>query len=289
MGVEYLKQELARLEPLDSWLELAGSVYGGSSLVLRHGGVLSISFVSKSPAVMRYVLSLSARTLSKWQSGQATLARAGRMLSFTIELSPSQVSQLFPGASPLEPSILEKRLRGKRAASAFTKGFFLISGYAAPDGTHLEFSCSLPIGHRLVDRSLSALHVSHGWERRRSAEVTYVKSRADIMSLLACWGASSSLISLEELQLERDIDNQINRTVNAELGNLQRETLAVETLRQAYERIDRSQLSQRTRQIVQIRLKYPSLPLSQLVNKIPGRLSKSTIHYHIQKAIRDAH
>ncbi len=287
-AILFLKQELAGLTPMDPLLELTGALYGGSSLVLHHGGALSISFTSKSPSVMRYMLSLSAHALSGWQPGQATLARAGRKLSFNIDLAPIQVQQLFSGLSPLEPALLEKRLRGKRAAAAFSKGFFLISGYAASDGTHLEFCCSLPVGRRLVEHSLTSLHVKHGSQIRRSSEITYLKSRQDIMSLLAAWGASNSLIALEEVQLERDMDNQINRSVNAELSNLQRETIALDSLKAAFDAADHTLLSPRTIQVIQIRLKYPDLPLSKLVDKIPGSLSKSTIHYHIEKVLRNA-
>lgn len=286
--IEFLKQELAGLPSTDPLLELSGALYGGSSLVLRHGGVMSISFTSKSPFIMRYVLSLSSHALASWQPRQALLSRAGHKLSFSVDLIPVQVQQLFSGLSPLEPGHLERRLRGKRAAAAFTRGFFLISGYAAVQGTHLEFSCSLPVGRRLVERSLTSLRVTHGSEIRRLSEITYLKSRQDIMSLLAAWGASNSLVALEELQLERDMDNQINRSVNAELGNLERETMAVDELRAAFDRIDRTCLSSRTIEVVQARLRHPDLPLSQLAGKIPGSVSKSTIHYHIDKVIRNA-
>jgi DNA-binding protein WhiA len=286
--MQFLKQELAGLEPLDALLEMTGALYGGSSLVLHHGGALSISFTSKSPSIMRYMLSQAAHALLGWRSDQATLARAGRKLSFTVDLTAVQVQQLFSGLSPLEPVLIEKRLRGKRAAAAFSKGFFLISGYAAPEGTHLEFSCSLPVGRRLVERALTSLGVTHGSQLRRSSEITYLKSRQGIMSLLAAWGASTSLMSLEEVQLERDMGNQINRSVNAELGNLERETIALDTLKAAFDAADLALLSPRTIQVVQMRLKYPELPLSQLVDKIPGSLSKSAIHYHIDKVLRNA-
>jgi DNA-binding transcriptional regulator WhiA len=286
--IEFLKQELAGLPSTDPLLELSGALYGGSSLVLHHGGALSISFTSKSPLIMRYVLSLSSHALTSWQPGQALLSRAGHKLSFNVDLTPVQVRQLFSGLSPLEPVQLERRLRGKRAAAAFTRGFFLISGYAAVQGTHLEFSCSLSVGRRLVERSLTSLRLTHGSQVRRVSEITYLKSRQDIMSLLAAWGASNSLVSLEELQLERDMDNQVNRSVNAELGNLQRETMAVDVLRAAFDRADRTCLSPRTIEVVRARLRYPDLPLSQLTDKIPGRVSKSTIHYHIDKVLRNA-
>ncbi len=286
--IEFLKQELAGLAPIDPLLELTGALYGGSSLVLHHGGALSISFTSKSPFIMRYMLSLSAHALTGWKPEQAALSRTGRKLSFNVDLTSDQVYQLFSGLSPLEPAALEKSLRRKRSATAFSKGFFLISGYAAAEGTHLEFSCSLPVGRRLVEHSLTSLHVTHGSQLRRSSEITYLKSRQDIMSLLAAWGASNSLVSLEELQLERDMDNQINRSVNAEMSNLQRETLALDQLKAAFGIADRTALSPRTIQVVQIRLKYPGLPLSQLVDKIPGSLSKSSIHYHINKVLKNA-
>ena len=286
--IEFLKQELAGLPSKDPLLELSGALYGGSSLVIHHGGALSISFTSKSPSIMRYVLSLSSHALFSWQPGQALLSRAGHKLSFSVDLTPVQVQQLFSGLSPLEPAQLERRLRGKRAAAAFTRGFFLISGYAAVQGTHLEFSCSLPVGRRLVERSLTSLRVTHGSQIRRASEITYLKSRQDIMTLLATWGASNSLVSLEELQLERDVDNQVNRSVNAELGNLERETIAVNELRAAFDRTDRTRLSPRTIEVVQARLRYPDLPLSQLADKIPGSISKSTVHYHIDKVLRNA-
>jgi DNA-binding protein WhiA len=286
--MDFLKQELAGLPAPYPLLELSGALYGGSSLVLRHGGALSISFTSKSPWIMRYLLSLSSAALTDWQPEQAILSRMGRKLSFTIDLAAIQVQQLFSGLSPLQPALLERRLRSKHAAAAFSRGFFLISGYAAADGTHLEFSCSLPIGRHLVERSLTTLQIAHGSQMRRTSEITYVKSREAIMSLLGIWGASSSLLALEELQLEKEMDNQINRSVNAELGNLERETMAFDRLRAAFDRVDRARLSSRTLEVVEARLRYPDLPLSKLADKIPGNLSKSTIHYHIDKVLRYA-
>lgn len=286
--IEYLKEELVGLAPREPLMELYGALYGGSSLVLRHGGALSISFASKSPVVMRYVLSLATHALTEWQPGQALLSRTGRRLNFSFDLTSAQVTQLFPTTSPLDPSFLEQRLRGKHAAIAFSKGFFLISGYAARDGRHLEFSCSLSIGRRLVERSLTSLCLPHGSITRRDFEVTYLKSRQGIMSLLASWGAVNSLVALEELQLEKDMENQVNRSVNAELSNLQRETLAVDQLRSAFEHTDHTALSSRTIEVVQTRLRYPELALSRLCDKIPGHLSKSTIHYHINKVLQHA-
>jgi len=286
--MDFLKQELAGLNPAYPLLELSGALYGGSSLVLRHGGALSISFTSKSPLIMRYLLTLSSTALANWKPEQAMLSRIGHKLSFSVDLTAIQVQQLFSGVSPLEPTALERHLRSKYAAAAFTRGFFLMSGYAAGDGTHLEFSCSLPIGRHLVERSLTTFQIVHGSQIRRTSEITYVKSREGIMSLLGAWGASNSLLSLEELQLEKDMDNQINRSVNAELGNLERETAAFDRLRSSFDRADRSRLSSRTLEVVQARLRYPDLPLSKLADKIPGHVSKSTIQYHINKVLRNA-
>lgn len=286
--MDFLKHELAGLTPVYPLLELSGALYGGSSLVLGHGGTLSISFTSKSPLIMQYLLNLSSTALVHWKPKQALLSRVSHKISVRIDLTAVQAQQLFSDLSPLEPAALERRLRSKHAAAAFTKGFFLLSGYAAPDGTHLEFSCSLPIGRRLVERSLTTLQIVHGSQIRRTSEITYLKSREGIMSLLGAWGASSSLLSLEELQLEKSMDNQINRSVNAELGNLERETAAFDRLRLSFEKADRSRLSPRTLEVVQARLKYPDLPLSRLSDKIPGRISKSAIEYHINKVLRSA-
>jgi DNA-binding protein WhiA len=95
-------------------------------------------------------------------------------------------------------------------------------------------------------------------------------------------------VSLEELEVERGMDNSVNRSVNAEMANLQRETIAVEELRSEFDRVDRSQLSQKTVRIVDTRLRYPDLPLSRLSDKMPVRISKSTIDYHIRKVLRHA-
>src|SRR5450756_2268231 len=133
--IEFLKQELAGLPSTNPLLELSGALYGGSSLVLRHGGALSISFTSKSPFIMRYVLSLSSHALADWQPRQALLSRAGHKLSFSVDLTPVQAQQLFSGLSPLEPAQLERRLRGNArrphspGASSSSPGMPLCKGH----------------------------------------------------------------------------------------------------------------------------------------------------------------
>jgi DNA-binding transcriptional regulator WhiA len=56
----------------------------------------------------------------------------------------------------------------------------------------------------------------------------------------------------------------------------------------AFAQTDLTCLSPRTIEVVQARLRYPDLPLSKLTDKIPGCVSKSTIHYHIDKVLRNA-
>ncbi len=286
--IEFLKHELVRLPSANPLMELTGALYGGNSLVLGHGGSLSLSFTSRNPSTIRFLMSRSADALAHWRPQQGGVSRTGRKLNLTIALSANQVEQLFSTDAPFKPVALMRQLRARHAAAAFTKGFFIVSGYVARDGTHLEFSCSMPVGRRLVEHALTSLHVSHSFERRGGFEVTYVKARNDIKSLLSAWGAVESLVSLEELEVERGMDNSVNRSVNAEMANLQRETIAVEELRSAFDRVDRSQLSQQTVRIVETRLRYPDLPLSRLSDKMPGRISKSTIDYHIRKVLRHA-
>ena len=286
--IEFLKHELVQLPAVNPLMELTGALYGGNSLVLGHGGSLSLSFTSRSPSTIRFLMSRSGEALAHWRSEQGQVSRVGRKLNLTIALSANQVEQLFSTDAPFKPVALMQHLRRRHAAAAFAKGFFIVSGYAAPDGTHLEFSCSMPVGRRLVEHALTSLHIGHSFERRGSFEVTYVKARSDIKSLLAAWGAADSLVSLEELEVERGMDNSVNRSVNAEMANLQRETIAVEELRSAFDRVDRSQLSPQTVLIVETRLRYPDLPLSRLSDKMPGKISKSTIEYHIRKVLHHA-
>ncbi|MDO9100275.1 MAG: DNA-binding protein WhiA [Caldisericota bacterium] len=282
-----LKQELVSTGGENPLYEFYGAIYGGGSLLLGHGGSLAIGFVSQSPLIMRYVLSLSSTVLGKNKTGTA-LSRTGARLGFSFELAPEHVTLLFRQMSPLQPSFLDRELRRRKFSAAFARGFFISSGYAAKDGRHLEFSCWLPLGRRLIERSLTTLGIRHANMTRRNAEVTYIKSRTDIMRLLAYWNAGSAFIALEELQLEKDIENQVNRTVNAEMGNIARGMRAIEQLRTAVAKTDQSRLSERTRQVILARLRFPDLPLSQLPKKIPGHPSKSTIQYHIRKALNDA-
>jgi len=133
--IEFLKQELAGLPSTDPLLELSGSLYGGSSLVLRHGGALSISFTSKSPFIMRYVLSLSSHALANWQPRQALLSRAGHKLSFSVDLTLVQHSNCSRDSVPWSPPSLSgvfgenaRRPHSPRASSS-SPGMPLCKGH----------------------------------------------------------------------------------------------------------------------------------------------------------------
>jgi hypothetical protein len=113
---------------------------------------------------------------------------------------------------------------------AFLRGVLLGGGSIslAAKGPHVEFVLRDRGRAAELLRRLGASGVHGGVLERRGRWVVYLKGREEIATLLQLAGANRGLLDFETSRVGRDVQNRLNRLVNAEEANLGRTVRAAD-------------------------------------------------------------
>lgn len=174
---------------------------------------------------------------------------------------------------------------------AFASGVFLSCGsVVTPQKSyHLEFVIS---GERLC-RDLCELFADRlGIEGkiipRRSASVLYFKESEQIEDILTLIGAPKSSLELMNVKIFKDIRNRVNRATNCDTANLGRQNRSAQRQIDAIKKIQASEgglsrLPDELRELCELRLRYPEMSLSELMNMTNPPLSRSGVNHRFAR------
>ena len=174
---------------------------------------------------------------------------------------------------------------------AFAAGVFLSCGsVVAPHKSyHLEFV--VPEERLCADlRDLFAdrLYIEGGIVSRRSATVLYFKESEHIEDMLTLIGAPKSSLELMNVKIYKDIRNHANRATNCDTANLGRQNRSAQRQIEAIRKIEStdgglSRLPDELKELCKLRLKYPEMSLSELMNMTDPPLSRSGVNHRFAR------
>lgn len=174
---------------------------------------------------------------------------------------------------------------------AFAAGVFLSCGsVVTPQKSyHLEFVVS---GEKLC-RDLCALFSDRlGIEgriiARRSAHVLYFKESEQIEDILTLIGAPKSSLELMNVKIYKDIRNRVNRATNCDTANLGRQNRSAQRQIESIKKIQASEggltkLPDELKELCELRLRYPEMSLSELMNMTNPPLSRSGVNHRFAR------
>ena len=172
---------------------------------------------------------------------------------------------------------------------AVLRGLFLsVGSINIPDsGYHLGFMLR-GIGRVSAVLSIFRLESLQPLESRRVGSTRlYFKEADQIVNFLAMTGAWRAVLDLENLRVERDIRNEVNRAVNFDSANLRRvataaarQLAAIEALRDVDALAD---LDESLRETARLRLRHPDLSLAELGQLFVPPLSKSGLNHRLRR------
>ena len=120
----------------------------------------------------------------------------------------------------------------------------------------------------------------------------YIKEGEEISKILALIGANKAVMKFEDIRIEHEIRGKINRLVNCETANLNKTLNASVEQIEAIEKLKRekrfNKLNDNLKQIAELRIKYPDLPLTQLGKKLNPPIGKSGVNYRLKKIMEIA-
>ena len=180
-------------------------------------------------------------------------------------------------------------VKNECCTKAFVRGAFLAAGFMTDPmkDYHLEF-----VTHRKrlsgdFEVLLKKFGLTPGVVVRKSNYIIYFKASDSIADVLTVIGAVNSLMEFENIQIEKEYKNNINRVVNCETANLQKTADAAARQLEAIRKIKSCDkwdgLPENIKQVAQVRLDYPEHSLAEICNVLG--ISKSGANHRLRKLI----
>jgi cell division protein WhiA len=295
-----VRNELAAIAPereCDRRAELSALFHSAGRWHVR-GGEVSLHLDLASSAVARRAFSLlrafgvesEIRTYrrrafdgaTRYQLHVAGAPRALRVLA--------DAGVLDRRRRPLERP--PKRVVGRACCrAAYLRGALLAGGsVSAPPSAHLELRAESRATAEFLVRVAAEEDVPLRVLERRDHALAYAKGADAIVGALAAAGASDAALELQERAVVGETKARANRLTNADEANLVRTSRAAHAQLEAVRRLDRdrrlAELPPRLREVAQLRLRNPSLPLRELALKCQPVTSKAAVHRRLQALIR---
>ena len=180
----------------------------------------------------------------------------------------------------------ESNISEEEAKAAF-RGIFLRSGSINNPNNlyHLEIIFdNYKNGNFFIDLA-RRFNFEFGSSKRNSGIMVYLKSGDKISEFLAFIGCNSSVLNFEDVRMVKEIRNNVNRQVNLEAANLSKiaETAVkqINDINYLKEINYFNKLSEKDRELCNIRLNNPEKTLAELGELMNPPLSKSGVNHRL--------
>lgn len=186
----------------------------------------------------------------------------------------------------LENPLLVKQNCCKRA---FLRGAFLCVGSMSDPkkSYHLEFVCETQDQAEMLQEMIAHFELEAKIICRKKHYVVYMKEGSAIVDLLNVLGARLSLMDLENLRVEKEVRNSVNRKVNCEAANITKTVNAaskqIEDILFLKKHYGMSKLPDNLREMAEIRLEHPESSLQELGGYLNPPVGKSGVNHRLRK------
>ncbi len=174
---------------------------------------------------------------------------------------------------------------------AFLRGCFLGSGSCIDPkrGYHFEMVFRSQSVSDSVRGLLHAFHLPAKTSVRNGDRyLVYLKDGDDVSGMLALIGANVSALALENVRVEKDMRNYINRTSNCETANLDKQVVASLRQQSAILTIDKHigirSLPAGLQEAAQLRLAHPDATVQELADL--ADIQKSGMYHRLERLMK---
>lgn len=172
---------------------------------------------------------------------------------------------------------------------AYIRGAFLCSGSITDPkkSYHFEVVCPNQILAEKLQDMIRDFHIEAKCIERKSHQVVYIKEGSQIVDVLSAMGAYSSLMQLENVRIEKEIVNSVNRKVNCETANINKVIAASVRQKEDIHLIETTigieKIPENLQSIAYLRMKNPEIPLKELGEMLEPPLGKSGVNHRLRK------
>ena len=170
---------------------------------------------------------------------------------------------------------------------ATVRGMFLGSGSINnPENTyHLELKLkNIKIAEKIIE-----IMKNYDIKLKNIENSIYLKDGEEISKFLAFIGATKSMLKFEEIRVQKQMNNKVNRLVNCKTANLDKVMSASAEQIAAIGKLKTSgkfqMLDESLKELAEIRLEHPDMPLSELGKLLSKPIGKSGVNYRLKKIV----
>lgn len=283
---------------LSAFLRTSGSV-------ITRGGNVGFSFFTESGATAAYFNGILENNFSV----KGTLKNSvhgekekffyeyinGGTLGILVELGILEISADGIGVQMGIDKYLTESECCKRAyiAGAFLGGGSCTvptEGGAKNTGYHMEFVFSYYETAHAFSELLAEFDILAKLIERKNTFVVYMKNNDELQEVLTLIGAENCAVALAETVVKKDFNNNVNRKLNCDLGNISKQVAASAKQREAIEIILQTvglcSLKPELKSICELRLSDDLLTLEEMAKELG--VSKSCVNHRMRKIIQIA-
>lgn len=173
---------------------------------------------------------------------------------------------------------------------AYMRGLFMGSSSINNPESKYHLECRLKNNQDIIN--IIQMMKENEINFKYTENTIYIKEGEEISKFLAFIGAVKSVLKFEEIRVERHMNNKVNRLVNCKTANLNKVLNAsveqVEAIRKLKQSGKFEKLDDNLKEIAQIRLENPDMPLVELGQKLSNPIGKSGVNYRLKKIIKIA-
>ena len=275
-----VKEELEKVIPASrhcQLAELAALIYFGCKISEDAEGGYEVEVTSENPFVARKYFTLLKKTYIINGNVESKALQAVKILDENGSLS-GMLEEVNP--------VLIKKSCCKRA---YLRGAFLCLGSMSDPhkGYHLEFVCEYETWAEQIRQVIGSFDLEAKIIKRKKYYVVYLKEGEGIVDLLNVMGAHRLLMELENLRVEKEVRNSINRQVNCEAANITKTVTAaskqIEDILYLQKHYGLSNLPDNLRQMAETRLEHPESSLQELGGYLNPPVGKSGVNHRLRK------
>ncbi len=208
-------------------------------------------------------------------------------------LRRSPLTVTVPGGVPSDGVMKSLRHRSVLQMAccrkAFLRGAFLAAGSVSdPEKSyHLEIVCPDEPSARLLRDTMQREGLDGRIVQRKKDHVVYLKEGDMIVEMLGAMGGSISFLNVENVRIMKEMRGSVNRQVNCETANLNKTIVSavrqIEDIRYIRDHTGLQNLPESLREMAEVRLAFPDMPLAELGKQLDPQIGKSGVNHRLRK------
>ena len=157
---------------------------------------------------------------------------------------------------------------------------------------HLEIGISKSENAKKIMEYLMRYDIKSNIIEKNNEYAIYLKDGEEISKFLALLGANKSVIKFEEIRVQREMNNKINRIVNCETANVNKTINAsieqIEAIKSLKKNKKFEKMDENLKEIAELRMKNPNASLVELGKMLKQPVGKSGVNYRLKKIMEIA-